>query len=303
MAVSQDRAAEIVSLARERGVAFAAYHHNVKQSTIERYIREAQASALPVGSSVSRGLIFTDVHLDHLADEHPAYTLVKKFAEDWKPDWIANLGDWMDLSYLSSFSKEDNLDNERRRLGKDVDLANRELDFWHGITPDHTFLQGNHDERLDRMIAKMPALEWIASADKLLKFKERGVDYYPAREQPHKRGKLNMIHGWYTNRYHAMKHLDQMSGNIVYGHVHVFQTASRTLAAMSEEIAAWSLGCLCDKAPGYLKGRPSSWNHGFAVVYMDELGNFNLYPIRIIHGSFIWEGRRYSLRELERRVV
>jgi hypothetical protein len=140
-------------------------------------------------------------------------------------------------------------------------------------------------------------------AEKLFEFRQRNIAYYPVREQPYKRGKLNMIHGWYANRYHAAKHLDKMSGNIVYGHVHEFQTESKVLAAMDEQIAAWSIGCLCDLSPEYAKGRPMKWSHGFAVVYMDEYGNFNLYPIRIFNGSFLFEGERYSLKEMARKVA
>lgn len=303
MPVSQERVKEIVELARSRGVTFTAYSYNVKQSTIERYLREAKEEGKPVGTVVSRGLIITDIHLLHDEEEHGSYTLVKGFAEQWRPDWVVNLGDWHDFGYLSSFSEKNELEREGRRVQKDVELGNKDLDWWQDKTSEYVMLQGNHDERLDRFVEQAPAFEWLLSAEKFFRFKERGIDYYPVREQPYKRGKLNMIHGWYANKYHAAKHLDKISGNLVYGHVHEFQTESKVLAAMGEEIAAWSLGCLCDKSPAYAKGRPMKWNNGFAVVYMDDLGNFNLFPVRIINGSFMWEGERYSLREMARRVA
>jgi predicted phosphodiesterase len=266
-------------------------------------MREAEAEAAPVGNVVSRGLLITDIHLAHDEEEHGSYTLVKRFAERWRPDWVVNLGDWHDFSYLSKFAANDELSREGMRVQKDVEIGNRDLDWWAGITPDYTMLQGNHDERLDRFVEMAPAFEWLLSAEKFFQFRERGIDYYPVREQPYKRGKLNMIHGWYANKYHAAKHLDKMSGNIVYGHVHEFQTESKVLAAMGEEIAAWSIGCLCDKSPVYAKGRPMKWNNGFAVVYMDDLGNFNLYPIRVINNTFLFDGQRYSLREMAKEVA
>lgn len=292
--VSELRVKAIVQDAQHKGVAFAAYTHQLKQSTIERYLREAAVKLDLIDSPVSKGLLFADVHLDATADPHRSYGLVQKFAVDFKPDWVVNLGDWMDFDYLSKFAEDDSLAREGKRLQADIDMGKADLDFWQEVTDDYTILQGNHDERLDRLIAKRPEFEYLLSADKLFGFRDRGVKYYPAREQPYKRGKLNMVHGWFANKYHAASHLDRMSGNIVYGHVHNFQSTSRTLVAVGEEIAAWSLGCLCDKAPGYLKGRPSEWQNGFAVVYMDESGAFNLYPVRIIRGSFIWGGVRYS---------
>jgi predicted phosphodiesterase len=293
---------EMTQLAIDRGVAFAAYQSGVKQSTIERYLREAGRSA-PVGGAVSRGILFTDVHLAHHEEEHGSYTLLKQFAKEFKPDWVVNLGDWHDFGYLSSFAKNDELLKEGMRVQKDVELGNADLDVWQSMTDEYIMLQGNHDERLDRFVEASPAFEWLLSAEKFFSFTDRGIKYLPVREQPYKRGKLNMVHGWFANRYHARSHLDRMSGNIVYGHVHEFQTQSRTLVAIGDEIAAWSLGCLCDKAPAYAKGRPTEWQNGFAVVYMDEYGNFNLYPVRMIGNSFIFEGKRYSLRELARKAA
>ena len=302
MPAGPQRVGEIVTLAKDRGVGYAAFHHGLKQSTVERYLREAREEARPVGSVITKGLIITDIHLLHDEEEHGSYTVVKRFAEQWRPDWVVNLGDWHDFGYLSTFSEKNELEREGRRIQKDVELGNRDLDWWQDKTPEYVMLQGNHDERLDRFVEAAPAFEWMLSAERFFQFRERGIAYYPVREQPYRKGKLNLIHGWYANKYHAAKHLDRMSGNIVYGHVHEFQTESKVLAAMGEEIAAWSIGCLCDKVPSYAKGRPMKWNNGFAVVYMDELGNFNLYPVRVINNSFLFEGERYSVREISRRV-
>lgn len=296
--VSKGRVTEVLDDAQRQGVAFAAYKHGLKQSTIERYIREARAVVAPGGGAISRGLIFTDTHLDHTQNEYGAYALLKSFAKSWAPDWVVNLGDHFDFDYLSSFSEHDELAREGHRLKRDVDLGIADRDYWLSITSDYTVLQGNHDERLDRLINRHPMFEYLLSADSLLGYRDAGVRYYPVREQPYKRGKLNMVHGWFANKYHATKHLERMSGNIVFGHVHTFQTYSTVLASIDEEIAAWAIGCMCDKAPGYLKGRPSGWQNGFAVVYMDDLGNFNLYPVRVINNQFLLEGNRYTLKEL-----
>lgn len=63
------------------------------------------------------------------------------------------------------------------------------------------------------------------------------------------------------------------------------------LEARDEEIQTWSIGCLCDKSPDYAKGRPTGWQHSFAVLYVNDDGSFNLYRINIIRNRFIWDGK------------
>ena len=295
--VSGERVSDIVADATTRGVAYAAFKNDVRQSTVERYLRELKRLPAPECKTVRRGIIYADTHLSHTEEEHPSYSLVKQFGRDWKPDFAIDLGDWLDFDYLSKFTENDDLSREGKRLQKDVDLALRDLDEWAEITSEHVKLQGNHDARLDRLIEAQPAFEWLVAPEKLFEFVQRGIHYVRDREQPYRLGKLNVIHGWYWSKYHAQKHLDALSGNVVYGHVHAFQTASKVLEAQGDEIAAWSLGCLSDKAPSYKKGRPSGWQNGFAVVYVDECGRFNLYPIRIIGGAFLFEGKQYALKQ------
>jgi len=187
--------AEMIALAQQKGVAFAAYQHGVKQSTIERYLREADVAALPAGQAVSRGLLITDIHLSHDEEEHPAYSLVKQFAEDWGPDWVVNLGDWHDFGYLSDFDGE--MEREGMRLEKDAELGNRDLDWWQSKTRHYTLLQGNHDERLDIwMKMKAPELydltDW--TLDTQLNFRKYGVQFINEKRIV-RAGGLNILHG------------------------------------------------------------------------------------------------------------
>ena len=241
------------------------------------------------------GLIITDVHLDADKWKHPSYELVKLFAQDIKPDWVVNLGDWLDLSYISSFNEAFLRKLENKRYMKDVDLANRELDFWQRIADDHILLEGNHDFRVKRWIDKNPAMEGFLEYENVMKLYERQIPYVWSHEQPYKKGKLMMHHGRFCNKYSAAKHLDVYMGNIVFGHVHKFQTASKVIPNYDDEIQAWSIACLSDVEPEYAKNQPLGHQNGFAVVEMDpETGAFNLYPINIIRGSFIYGGRRWG---------
>lgn len=241
------------------------------------------------------GIIITDRH--HRADEpfHPSYTLVKRFAESFKPDFVVDLGDTLDLTYFSVFDKESITAQSEGDWEADVDLVNKELDFWQSITGKYYWILGNHDWRAHKKAERMePPFRKTLDYYRRFDVKSRGITMLTPEDRPLKIGKLNCIHGWFYNQYHARKHLDVYSGNIVYGHVHTFQTHAKELVAEGKQIQAWSLGCLSDKQPDYLQGKPSQWKNGFAIVYMNPSGNFNLYPVNIVNDSFIFEGKEWK---------
>lgn len=242
------------------------------------------------------GIIITDRH--HRADEpfHPSYLLVKRFAEAFKPNFVVDLGDTLDLTYFSSFDKDNATAQVVGDWAQDVALLNTELDWWQGVTKKYYWILGNHDWRAKKKAERTDtALMGMLDYATQFRVKSRGITMLTPEDRPLKIGKLNMIHGWFYNQYHARKHLDVYSGNIVYGHVHTFQTHAKELVAEGKQIQAWSLGCLSNKQPDYLQGRPSQWKNGFAVVYMNDSGNFNLYPVNIIGNSFIFNGIEWKL--------
>jgi predicted phosphodiesterase len=237
------------------------------------------------------GIILGDEHLDATEVEHPSYSLVKKFIKSQKPDFIVKLGDWLDMNYLSSFDRDNLKHLEGRRLVSDFDLGKRDLDFLQRNSKEVILLQGNHDERVDRLVSADPRWEGFVEYPKVFDLKERGIKYFPLLKQPFRRGKLNFIHGYWAGLYPARKHLDVYLGNVVMGHVHRFQTFSRVVPNFDTEVQCWTLGCLSDVQPDYLKGQPMGWQHGFAIVYLKNDGSFQLYPINIIKNSFVWERR------------
>ena len=241
-----------------------------------------------------RGIIISDRHHDEKEEFHPAYLLVKQFAKEWNPDFVVDLGDTLDLSYFSSFNKEDVSLLGNCNWEKDVELLRREDDEWLEICSDFTRLQGNHDYRAEKMGDKIPAFRQSLDYEWRFNVAKNGIKYVRELDQPLRVGKLNLLHGWWCNKYHAAKHVAEYSGNCCYGHVHKFQSESKVLHAQDKAIMAQSLGCLCDLNPEWLRGRPANWQHGFGIVYLQDNGNFNLYGVTIVDGIFIWEGREWK---------
>ena len=203
-------------------------------------------------------------------------------------------GDISDWDFISVFSKGVMAKLSGKTFRAEFDVIEKELDDWQTYANDVVLLSGNHDERVYTAIQKDTTLQNLVEYETMLKLKSRKVPFFRDTQQPYKIGKLNAVHGWYYNRYHTAKHLDVFSGNIVYGHVHTLQTTSKILVAKKQEIQATSLPCLCDLAPEYMNGAPSGWQHGFAVAYVQDNGDFNLYPINIIRDRFIFEGKEWK---------
>lgn len=244
-----------------------------------------------------RILYKADIHLEAGEDLKKPYLLVKEFAKWFKPDLTIDGGDLFEFEYISSFSKEKLKKLEGKRFRLDYDLGNREMDFWQKYSKEYVQIEGNHERRIVWLLDKDPRFEGLVELPENLRFKERGIKFYPMDGKVFKVGKLAFVHGYWANKYAARRHLERYKSNIVFGHTHKFSTASDALPLMETEIQAWGIGCLGDKEPDWKNGEPTGWQNGFAVIYVDEKnGRFNVYPINITkYNEFIWEGKIWKL--------
>jgi predicted phosphodiesterase len=235
-------------------------------------------------------IIIQDAHIDvHIPK---AYEVVKKFIKAEQPDEIILLGDFMDVSSLSAWDYDKKRLMEGRRFQKEVELANKELDFLQANSKKVTYLEGNHEDRIERYLDKNPEMEGMMELPVVLDLVKRDIKFIKYNTL-YKVGHLYFTHGFYTNINYTKKTLDSYGCNIVVGHLHKPQTSFNT-SKMTESRMCWGLGCLQGHEPDYLKGRPSNWNNGFAVAYVKDDGKFSMYPVNMSPtGSFIWNGKEY----------
>lgn len=232
----------------------------------------------------------------HLTTELPeAYKIAKKFIKDEKPDEIILLGDFMDVSSLSSWDLDKKRNMENKRWQKEVAVANKELDFLQKYSKKVTYMGGNHEDRVERYLDKNPEVEGMIEVPIMLNLKERGIKWFEyTNQQIYNIGKLYFSHGHYTSQHFAKATLLAYGCNIVVGHLHKPQTFFTT-SKMSESKMCWGLGTLGDREPAYLRGKPSTSNHGMGIAYVKDNGNFSMYPINMSKsGSFIFNGREYK---------
>lgn len=242
--------------------------------------------------SISTVVVLPDVHLEQ--DTHSdVYSLVKQYIQHTRPDEVIILGDFMDCASVSFHDLGKLKLQENRRYAKECEYANNELDFLQRYSKYQTYIEGNHEERVVRWIQQDPAkLDGIADVPVKLCLKQRHIKWRPLNTL-YPRGKCYFTHGVYINQYHAAKHLQRFGCSIVYGHTHTAQTHQMNMK-MQDPIMAYGLGCLCDHAPDYMKGKPCNWINQYGeLIYDTKTGKFNFTPINITGGQFIHRGKVY----------
>jgi hypothetical protein len=81
----------------------------------------------------------------------------------------------------------------------------------------------------------------------------------------------------------------------MFGHTHTQAEKYASSEARVLAMGGYNLGCLCDMAPDYMRGRPHKWTHGFAILYVEKgTGNFFVDLKRIVKGRFIHNNKLYD---------
>lgn len=246
---------------------------------------------------IQKTILLPDIHYPHYEPE--LMSAVEEFMIDYEPDEIVYMGDQMSLDCISSWNKRKPLLKEGQRLLKEYDGFDYHILKTHeNITHEgtrRTFMIGNHEQRVEWYCEEHPELEGMIDLARHLELEERGYDVVPYNEI-HKVGKLNVIHGFYWNKYHAVKTLEAFEGNVVYAHVHNPQMYAKVTPIDRKGYhTATSLPCLCNIKPDYHKNAPNFWINGFGIVeHLPATGLFNLYTIIIIDGSFMFNGVYYG---------
>lgn len=221
-----------------------------------------------------------------------------------KPDGITlngDIGDW------STFSRHDRFSPPKCHWtdSQFLDASEREyfhlnifLDKLQYLAPQakKRYNFGNHEQWVVDFINESPrARKAQFSIEERLSLEGRKYEVNPyttLKGQRHftQLGKLFITHGLYTGQHHAKKHVDMMGQSVLYGHLHDIQVYSK-ITPQDVSHMAWCNGCLCDMGPNYLKGNPTNWNHGFAIVYKWPNGEFQVDIIRIQDGKCVVNGQ------------
>ena len=241
-------------------------------------------------------LVIADTHIPY--ENEVAIKSIFHLMDDISFDGFVILGDYMDMSPISHWLKNKRKTLENKRMITDYVEGNKLLDEFDKRLPkscDKRFFYGNHEEWYHQLIEEYPALEGLLDPKIELKLEERGYKVYDKLNHIERIGKLSFTHGIYHSQNFVKKHIDELKTNVIIGHLHTPRQRFASSPAREIAIAGYSVGCLSNLAPAYMKNRPNSWTSGFAVVYFyDNRGYFDVDVKRIVRGKFIYNNKLYN---------
>lgn len=235
-----------------------------------------------------RVAIFSDIHVPfHSID---CITSAIDFCKKEKPDALLLNGDTIDFFRLSRFIK----DPRKRSFKQELDTFRALIDvFKKELDCKIIFKLGNHEERYEHFLFEK-AKELVGveefEFENIIKARASGIDIV-SDKRVIKLNDLFDIHGHeYVGGISAPVNPARglfLRGKVscIQGHNH--QTSEHTEPTMSGKmITTWSLGCMCELHPPYMP--LNKWNHGFAIVDLDDNGtDFEVRNKRILKGKVL----------------
>jgi predicted phosphodiesterase len=212
---------------------------------------------------------------------------------------IVVAGDYLDLYTLGSYNTESlaNLSG--------LTLQDEYIDGLEGIDDltsalhkkaKKLFLFGNHEDRYFRHIKEKDNAKYggaLLNPIEALYLHEKGwevktdwmSDYFTLGNH------LDVIHGIYTSVHAAKTHLDKTNHSVMFGHTH------RVQCHHSGNKAAYNIGGLYDinsKGFTYMpRFQRETWANGFALVNINDDGEFYVEQVNVWKDCFLAEGKMY----------
>ena len=218
-----------------------------------------------------------------------------KFVNDFKPDVVILGGDQLNFDDISDYTKNYKIDKAPgtiRKAFEDFDrllgvpLTKLGCKIW--------WMEGNHEARLEKFIAKFPALEGLVD----IRTNLPNLDVFYGRGEIAKLGKLHFVHGdtilGSRGKHPASSLMSRYHCNIHCGHFHKYDIAVENSWADTKDVKmAVSMPCMRNRRPGFLHGSPNAHVQGFGYGFVTSKGNFNSYVV-IDTGSFTVNGKVYA---------
>jgi predicted phosphodiesterase len=250
-------------------------------------IDEAVAPYL-LPKSVNTCLVMADIHVPFHSEQ--AINIVLEYADKRKIDCIIINGDFTDCYQLSRFCKEPS----KALFDEEVATSKEILSILRKNWPKAHILYkfGNHENRFTRYIWQNAPVIWNLSQctlDGILECSKMGIEVL-ASEQVIKYKELTVAHG-HEIMYGKSVLVNPARSTFLKAKdicmiAHYHATSEHHERTINDVyIANWSMGCLCQLKPKY---NPfNNWNHGFAIVNIEDKGTWRVENKRIINGKIM----------------
>lgn len=248
--------------------------------------------AEPVTGTTYTVLSLFDVHVPE-ADAF-AFKAVLDFARDAQPDHVVIGGDFLELESCSQHGGNPS----PLALVDEIRAGRKALDRLRDACPTAamTYLEGNHETRLSRVVASaLPTFDGALDLPSLLDLASIGCEWVPYRKlwtPPVPNATLSYTHGEWASLHHAKKHLEAYGTSVRYGHTHRPQSYSRSYGD-GRVTQAIGTGCLRTLDPSWC-GPNNSWSHGFGFDEFAPDGSVTAHNAVLTKRSFAWGGKVYG---------
>lgn len=252
----------------------------------EKHARKKKTAGHP-----TRAFVVSDIHTPYQDDD--ALEIALGYARRQKIDIVLLNGDILDCYKLSYFRTDPN----RMPFQEEVKRGRAFLRRIARMFPNAVLIYqvGNHERRnqsyLDSNAPHYAGMKGTRLVDLLdLSSRWRLVDAnldLCRGLQVYSLGRLKAIHGDETKVMSsavspAKTLLDRTRVSVIAGHVHRADfSLYRPMGG--ELVAAWTTGCLCKLSESYMP--INNWCHGFAVVEVDDDGDFDVQNKIIVRGK------------------
>lgn len=239
-------------------------------------------------------LALGDVHLPHQDDEAVACAL--GIVHAWQPDLIVQPGDMCDAGQWSSHGRKSRREAKAVAWQQELALAGLFCDELHAASggADVLWALGNHEARAERELLAMPWGEGIAdlvSPEVVVGRSRPWLKIHPygagPADWPEIAPGLVVVHGLDEGRHATAAHLQTCAPfSVLHGHTHRPVHLFRSLPPGGYQHAI-SPGCLSDLQPAWLRGKPSGWAHGAALINVAVDGAWDVSLVSIHRGRAI----------------
>ena len=255
-------------------------------------------------------VVMPDSHGNHIDPDAKAAFL--RDVKSLDPDEIVGLGDHLDCGGTFNTHQRNYTKEFCESYEDDVEAANDLFDQLQKNAPRARiyYIEGNHEAHVERWASRAFTSHKDAvgllekyGPEAVLKLRDRGISYYKRSEfyfglsipGTIRLGQVCFVHGISHARHCASVHLSRFGTNVVFGHVHRPQMAGER-TVMSAGFGAWCPGTLALLQPLYQHTAPSSWNHGYAVQFVNPGGQFLHVQVPIHKGKSL-------LMDVARRIA
>lgn len=247
--------------------------------------------------SIRTALVIPDCHIPY--HDARAYQLMLDIATDIGIDELVILGDYADFYAINSHGKDPKMSSILQEEITEVVMKLSELKELFPKAK-RVFIQGNHEYRLERYIAKnCPDLYGIFDTPSVLELNILGFEYIPfsptqrynvlgsnliARHQPLSGGK-----------HVAQNTAEKAMTSVIFGHTHRIQEAQAV--AMDDQnfrgISSGWLGDVKHSVMQYVTGH-HQWALGFSIIHVLDDGSWHRQLVHIINYKCLVNGYLYE---------